>query len=154
MALAARILRGGFGITMGVWAALRGGSRFDTISMGFAITSMSIPSFWLGLLLIILFAVLLPIFDVLGGPGPKGLVLPAVTLAMSQTGFTARFVRSSVVEAARQVHVTVVPPAWTNGGRPCYLAYEPGRMIRLRYTRQPVRSSKGGADRHEGRPSR
>jgi ABC-type dipeptide/oligopeptide/nickel transport system permease component len=107
LTIAALILTLLFGVTIGVIAAVRRGTPFDTISMGFAITSMSIPSFWLGLVLIIVFAVLLPVFDVLGGPGIKGLVLPAVTLAMVETGFTARFVRSSVVEAERQKHVTV-----------------------------------------------
>jgi ABC-type dipeptide/oligopeptide/nickel transport system permease component len=73
--------------------------------MGFALTCMSIPSFWLGLLLILLFAVQLPIFDVVGGTSLKGLVLPAVTLALGSIGFNARFVRSSVINAQQQHHV-------------------------------------------------
>ena len=47
---------------------------------------MSIPSFWLGLLLILSFAVTLPWFDVVGGTSFKGLVLPAVTLALGLDG--------------------------------------------------------------------
>jgi ABC-type dipeptide/oligopeptide/nickel transport system permease component len=73
--------------------------------MGIALTCMSIPSFWLGLLLILLFAVQLPIFDVVGGTSLKGLVLPAVTLALGSIGFNARFVRSSVINAQQQNHV-------------------------------------------------
>jgi ABC-type dipeptide/oligopeptide/nickel transport system permease component len=94
-----------FGGIIGVVAALRRNRPADTIAMGFALTCMSIPSFWLGLLLILLFAVELPIFDVVGGTTLKGLVLPAVTLALGSIGFNARFVRSSVINAQQQNHV-------------------------------------------------
>ena len=73
--------------------------------MGASLTFMSIPSFWLGLLLILLFAVQLPWFDVVGGTSLKGLVLPAVTLALGGVGFNARFIRSSVIAAQGQSYV-------------------------------------------------
>jgi ABC-type dipeptide/oligopeptide/nickel transport system permease component len=94
-----------FGGIIGVVAALRRNRAADTVAMGFALTCMSIPSFWLGLLLILLFAVQIPIFDVVGGTSLKGLVLPAVTLALGGIGFNARFVRSSVISAQQQNHV-------------------------------------------------
>jgi ABC-type dipeptide/oligopeptide/nickel transport system permease component len=94
-----------FGGIIGVVAALRRNRAADTVAMGFALTCMSIPSFWLGLLLILLFAVQIPIFDVVGGTSLKGLVLPAVTLALGGIGFNARFVRSSVISAEQQNHV-------------------------------------------------
>lgn len=94
-----------FGSILGVVAALRRNRATDTVAMGFALTCMSIPSFWLGLLLILLFAVQLPIFDVVGGTSLKGLVLPAVTLALGSIGFNARFVRSSVINAQQLNHV-------------------------------------------------
>jgi ABC-type dipeptide/oligopeptide/nickel transport system permease component len=93
------------GSVLGVAAALRRNRATDTVAMGFALTCMSIPSFWLGLLLILLFAVQLPIFDVVGGTSFKGLVLPAVTLALGSIGFNARFVRSSVINAQQLHHV-------------------------------------------------
>ncbi|MDT7727627.1 MAG: peptide/nickel transport system permease protein [Actinomycetota bacterium] len=93
------------GSVLGVVAALRRNRATDTVAMGFALTCMSIPSFWLGLLLILLFAVQLPIFDVVGGTSLKGLVLPAVTLALGSIGFNARFVRSSVINAQQLNHV-------------------------------------------------
>ena len=70
--------------------------------MAAALAFMSVPSFWLGLLLILLFAVQLPWFEVVGGTSLKGLVLPAATLALGTAGFNARFVRSSVVAARTQ----------------------------------------------------
>lgn len=94
-----------FGSLLGVLAAVRRNRAADTVTMGVALTCMSIPSFWLGLLLILLFAVKIPIFDVVGGTSLKGLVLPAVTLALSSIGFNARFVRSSVVSAQQQKYV-------------------------------------------------
>lgn len=93
------------GTTIGVAAALRRNSALDTAAMGFALTCMSIPSFWLGLLLILFFAVKLPWFNVVGGTTLRGLVLPAVTLALGSAGFNARFVRSSVIHAQMQKHV-------------------------------------------------
>lgn len=94
-----------FGLILGIVAALRRNRAADTISMGAALTFMSIPSFWLGLLLILGFAVKLHWFNVVGGTSLKGLVLPAATLALGTIGFNARFVRSSIIAAQVQNHV-------------------------------------------------
>ena len=94
-----------FGGMLGIVAALRRNRAADLITMGTSLALMSIPSFWLGLLMILLFAVELPWFDVVGGTSLKGLVLPAATLAMGSIGFNARFVRSSIVAAQVQRHV-------------------------------------------------
>jgi ABC-type dipeptide/oligopeptide/nickel transport system permease component len=93
------------GAAIGATAALKRNSALDTLAMGFALTCLSMPSFWLGLLLILGFAVKLPWFDVVGGTSLKGLVLPAVTLALGSAGFNARFIRSSVAQALTQKHV-------------------------------------------------
>jgi ABC-type dipeptide/oligopeptide/nickel transport system permease component len=93
------------GSVIGVTAALYRNRAPDTLAMGVALASMSMPSFWLGLLLILAFAVELPWFQVVGGTTLKGLVLPAVTLALGSAGFNARFVRSSVIHARTQRHV-------------------------------------------------
>ena len=93
------------GAAIGATAALKRNTALDTAAMGFALTFMSMPSFWLGLLLILGFAVKLPWFNVVGGTSLKGLVLPAVTLALGSAGFNARFIRSSVLHALTQKHV-------------------------------------------------
>jgi ABC-type dipeptide/oligopeptide/nickel transport system permease component len=93
------------GMALGTIAALKRNRAADTAAMGLALTFMSIPSFWLGLLLILAFAVTLPWFDVVGGTSLKGLVLPAVTLALGSIGFNARFFRSSIIAARTQKHV-------------------------------------------------
>lgn len=93
------------GTLAGIVAAIWRNRGIDTAVMGVALTCMSIPSFWLGLLLILLFAVQLSWFQVVGGTSLKGLVLPALTLALGSAGFNARFVRSSVLHARVQRHV-------------------------------------------------
>ena len=105
------------GSTVGVFAALRRNRASDTAAMTVALAFMSIPSFWLGLLLILLFAVELPWFDVVGGPGLKGLVLPAATLALGTAGFNARFVRSGVLGALTQRHVVTARAKGLGGQR-------------------------------------
>jgi ABC-type dipeptide/oligopeptide/nickel transport system permease component len=105
LALAGLLFAIVFGVTLGVVAALKRNSVLDTSLMTLAVTFLSIPSFWLGLLLILLFAVAIPIFPVAGGSTWIGLVLPAITLGLAEVGFTARFVRSSVIEASRQMYV-------------------------------------------------
>lgn len=94
-----------FGTILGAIAALKRNRAADTVCMSVALAFMSIPSFWLGLLLILLFAVTLPWFQVVGGTSLHGLVLPAATLALGTIGFNARFVRSSLIQAQSQKHV-------------------------------------------------
>ena len=106
LTVAALVVTVGIGLLLGVLAGVRRGTPLDTGIMGAALTFMSLPSFWLGSMLLVLFAVKLPLFDVVGGSGLSGLVLPTVTLALGGVGFLARFVRSSVADTARQKYVT------------------------------------------------
>ncbi|UWP86572.1 ABC transporter permease [Dactylosporangium fulvum] len=93
------------GVAVGMIAALKRGSVADTVLMGSSVLLLSIPSFWLGLLLLLLFGVQIPIFDVLGGTGLSGAILPGITLGLGGVGYIGRFVRSSVIEAHRQSFV-------------------------------------------------
>jgi ABC-type dipeptide/oligopeptide/nickel transport system permease component len=96
-----------FGSLTGVIAARRRNTLFDTGGMGVALIFLSLPSFWLGLLIIIVFAAQLHWFPVVGGVSFRGLVLPALTLGLASMGFIARFVRSAVVESSDQPHVII-----------------------------------------------
>jgi peptide/nickel transport system permease protein len=91
-----------FGITLGVLAGLHQNSWLDTMLMLVALAGVSIPVFWLGLLLIMLFAVQLGWLPATGEGGWKGLILPAVTLAALSTATLARLVRSSIIEVLNQ----------------------------------------------------
>ena len=105
LTLAALVLSVIFGLLLGTVAAVKRNRSADTYGMAIALAFMSLPSFWLGMLLILAFAVAIPIFDVVGGLSFKGLILPAITLALGVIGFNARFVRSSLIAAQSQKYV-------------------------------------------------
>lgn len=88
------------GVPFGFVAALRPGSLVDTVSMVLAVSGLSLAKFWLGLLLMYLFALRLgwlPSFGY-GDGGLKYLILPAVTLGVSPMALLARTTRAAVLE--------------------------------------------------------
>jgi ABC-type dipeptide/oligopeptide/nickel transport system permease component len=88
------------GVPLGFIAALRPGSLVDTASMVLAVSGLSMAKFWLGLLLMYLFALKLgwlPSFGY-GDGGLKYLILPAVTLGVSPMALFARTTRAAVLE--------------------------------------------------------
>ncbi|TDI59967.1 MAG: ABC transporter permease [Alphaproteobacteria bacterium] len=89
------------GLPLGFFAAYKRGTVLDTGLMVAAITGVSIPHFWLGLILLFFFAVDLGWLPV-SGSGPLNLVLPAMTLGLSNAGIVARMTRSSMLEIMRQ----------------------------------------------------
>jgi peptide/nickel transport system permease protein len=91
-----------FGTFLGVVSALAHNTWIDKLAVLVALLGVSIPSFWLGLLFILLFSVHLGWLPVLGGGGIKGLILPALTLGLWAAGGIARLARSSMLEVARQ----------------------------------------------------
>jgi peptide/nickel transport system permease protein len=100
-------------IPAGVMAAARRGGLVDSAVMGVAQLGVALPNFWLGILLILLFAVVLPWFPASGfagwdhGPwaGVHSLLLPALALALPQAAILARVMRSSVLETLGQDYV-------------------------------------------------
>jgi len=93
------------GIGAGLAAASRPRSLVDGAAMGGALLGVSTPVFWLGLILILVFAAKLRWFPVGGYGTPAHLVLPAVTLAAVSAGTIARMTRSSVLEMASREFV-------------------------------------------------
>src|SRR5882762_117826 len=86
------------GVPLGFIAALRPGGIVDTVSMVVAVSGLSIAKFWLGLLLMYLFALKLGWFPTFGYGGWWYLVLPAVTLGVSPLALLARTTRAAVLE--------------------------------------------------------
>jgi ABC-type dipeptide/oligopeptide/nickel transport system permease component len=105
LALAGMIISTGLGAVLGVLSAIRRGSWIDTLSMILALVGVSLPSFWLGLMLIFLFSLRLHFFPSVGTGGLEHLILPAITLGIGGSAIVARLVRSSMVEALRQEFV-------------------------------------------------
>ena len=93
------------GSAVGVIAARHRGGPFDYFSMIFALIGASMPAFWMGLILIMFFAVRLKWLPTGGDDGFKSLVLPAITLGMSSMAIIARMTRSSVLEVDRREYV-------------------------------------------------
>ena len=90
------------GLPAGIFAATRRGKSADNWIMAISFAGVSVPQFVLGLLLLYLFAYMLPIFP-LGGYGtPWHIVLPALTLGISGGGWYSRMMRSSMVDVLRQ----------------------------------------------------
>ena len=102
------------GLAAGIVSAVKQYTWLDRISMGVAVTGVSLPVFWTGIMLILLFALQLRWFPSSGMSSPYGsgvadvlwhLVLPAVTLGTASAAALARLTRSSVLEIIRQDYV-------------------------------------------------
>jgi peptide/nickel transport system permease protein len=100
-------------VPLGVFAAWRQGKVGDWGVMGFAQIGISIPNFWFGLVLVMLFAVSWQIFPAGGFPGwredaPRSLlslVLPAVALSLSEIAILTRVTRSAMLDTLREDYV-------------------------------------------------
>ncbi len=99
LAGAAMLLAAICGITLGVLAARRPGGWTDRLSLGIAYLGTSFPVYWIGLLLILVFAVQLRWLPPSGFGRPQNLVLPALALGMRSIAFLARMTRSAMLEA-------------------------------------------------------
>jgi peptide/nickel transport system permease protein len=86
----------------GILAALRRNSWVDTLSMSVALLGQSVPVFWLGLMLILLFSVNLRWLPTGGRGGLDNLILPMITLGLFSMARTARLVRSGMIEVMGQ----------------------------------------------------
>jgi ABC-type dipeptide/oligopeptide/nickel transport system permease component len=112
------------GIPVGVLTAVREGTASDSITTVVGIGLVSIPSFWLGLLLILLFSVglgWLPATSTAGDVG--GLVLPALTLGLPGGALLARLIRSSMLEVLAAPHLTAARARGLGPARVTYYAF-------------------------------
>jgi len=102
LALAAMLLAMLLAVPLGILSALRRNSLLDSCAMTFALSGQCMPTFWLGILLILVFGVNLGWVPVYGGEGLRALALPAVTLGVWAMARTARITRSSMLEVLPQ----------------------------------------------------
>jgi peptide/nickel transport system permease protein len=102
LALAAMALAALLALPLGILSAVRRNSLLDACGMVFALSGQCLPTFWVGIVLILVFAVNLRWFPVYGGEGLLTLVLPTVTLAVWAMARTARITRSSMLEVLQQ----------------------------------------------------
>ena len=93
------------GLLAGIVAAARRNSAFDHATMVVAMLGVSTPSFYLGIVLIVVFAVMLRLFPAGGSGGLAHLVLPAVTLGASTLGIVARMTRASMIDVLDEDYI-------------------------------------------------
>jgi ABC-type dipeptide/oligopeptide/nickel transport system permease component len=101
-----------FGLPLGLSAAIRRNSFIDYFNRIFSLLGLSIPAFYLGILLILLFSIKIPIFPVVGGgdfynlkDNLSHLVLPALTLGLLMTAYITRMSRSSILNILGEDYV-------------------------------------------------
>ena len=113
LALAALVLALGISLPLGVLASLKQGSKLDLFVQGYTALGLGVPNFWLGILLILVFALALGVLppggriDPLQNPlmGLKTLLLPALTLGIHISAVFTRFVRSAMLEVLHEDYV-------------------------------------------------
>jgi peptide/nickel transport system permease protein len=94
------------GVGLGVLAALKPNSPGDSLSMFFALAGVSLPEFWLALMLIFFFSFTLGWFPATGQGGVERLVLPAFALGLRAAATIARLTRASMLEIMNQDYIT------------------------------------------------
>ena len=94
------------GIPLGVVSALNRNKPIDRFAMGFAVFGFSVPNFFLGILLILLFSLHLRLLPSSGAGTWMHLILPAITLGTHFAGIFARFTRSAVLEVLDKQYMT------------------------------------------------
>jgi ABC-type dipeptide/oligopeptide/nickel transport system permease component len=106
LALSALVVALAIGLVVGLLAALRHGTWFDTFVMGLSVSGLSIPTFWMGLLLILLFSVQLKLFpSISNGSSFRDLFLPALTLGLPEAAVVARMVRASMLDVLNKDYI-------------------------------------------------
>jgi len=105
LALASMVVAVGLALPLGILAAVWRGGAIDLAAMGAALVGVSVPNFWLGPLLALVFAVELGWFPVSGSGSLAHLVLPSLTLGTGLAAILARMTRTSVIEELRELYV-------------------------------------------------
>ena len=92
-------------IPLGTLAALKRGTVIDYFASSISVLGQAIPNYWLGFMLMFLFAITLHLLPTSGGPGLKFVILPAITIAVNIMALITRMTRSSVLEALSEDYV-------------------------------------------------
>ena len=98
LGLASLVISLVLGVFLGVISAAAQNTLLDYISMIVALLGVTVPAFWLGLILMLIFSVMLGWFPVSGSGSFKALVLPAITVGLGGAGLIARITRTSMLE--------------------------------------------------------
>jgi peptide/nickel transport system permease protein len=122
LGLVAYVIGNSLGILLGLLAAIRRGTWIDTVTTTFANVGITIPIFWLGLLLMYAFGLKLGWLPIAGFTSPldnfwlslKQMIMPVICLGITGLAFIARQTRSSMLEVVKQDYIRT---AWSKGLR-------------------------------------
>ena len=92
-------------IPLGVISAVKRWSFWDYAGMGFSQIGMAVPSFWLGILLLLLFSVKIRLFPLFGAGSFKHLILPSISLGIARAAVLLRLTRSSMAEELSKEYI-------------------------------------------------
>ncbi len=107
LAVTAMMVAVTIGAALGISAALNRSTWVDSLCMTIAVAGTSMPIFWSGVLLILLFSSLLHWLPATGQGSLRHLIMPAIVLGLASSGAIARLVRSSMLEVLSQEYITV-----------------------------------------------
>jgi peptide/nickel transport system permease protein len=93
------------GVTLGIISAIKQYSWFDNISSALGLLGVAMPNFWLGMMLVLIFAVRLKWLPASGTYGPEYWILPSITLGMISAASIMRITRSAMLEVIRQDYI-------------------------------------------------
>ncbi|KQN99114.1 ABC transporter permease [Paenibacillus sp. Leaf72] len=96
------------GVTLGVLSAIHRNRWIDIVARMVGLFGISMPTFWSGILLILIFSVQLGWFPAMGSDGFSTLVLPAITLGFVGSGFIVRMVRNSMLEVINEPFIVTL----------------------------------------------
>jgi peptide/nickel transport system permease protein len=105
LTIPALLLKLGLGIPAGVYAALHRNGPIDRGVMALSVAGFTVPSFVLGLVLVLIFAVQLGWFPAGGADTGSSIILPVLTLGLGGAGILARFTRSAMLEVLGQPYI-------------------------------------------------
>lgn len=105
LALSSILISSTLGILLGVLAAVYKNSIVDNLAMAFALLGASTPVFWLGLILILIFAVNLKVLPSGGREGFQSIILPSLTLGLPSSAIVARLTRASMLDTLSQDYI-------------------------------------------------
>jgi ABC-type dipeptide/oligopeptide/nickel transport system permease component len=92
-------------IPLGVLGAVKRGSLWDRFALVFAMSGKAVPSFWFGVMLILIFSLWLGWLPAFGGGSWQHVIMPAITLALANVAIITRIVRSTMIDALDQDYV-------------------------------------------------
>ncbi|MCI5193839.1 MAG: ABC transporter permease [Candidatus Electrothrix sp. AU1_5] len=101
-------------LPLGILAGLKQGSWVDSLSVSLSVAGVSMPNYWLGLVLILLFAVRLHWLPSFGSGTWQHIILPAITLGTALTAYTTRILRSAIIETMQAEHIMALQARGVN----------------------------------------